>query len=127
MFRILAANTNEDALGLIRHTAETAGHAIETATTAGQFKAAFTRFRPDVVIVDLRMTDLGGAEIIRWLSEAEAPPRVILIAGGAGESFGDVAGEIAAVRGTTDIAMLPEPLRVLDLLGAMSRDGPDAE
>jgi len=35
----------------------------------------------DVVIVDLSLPGIGGAQVIRWLHSMAAPPRVIAISG----------------------------------------------
>lgn len=35
----------------------------------------------DVVIVDLSLPGIGGAQVIRWLHSLAAPPRVIAISG----------------------------------------------
>lgn len=121
MLRILAVNDNQDVLGLIRHAAEAAGHAVETTTTGAQFKAAFARFRPNVVIIDLRLPDLAGTEIVRWLSDADTPPRVILVSGEPAQAQGDVAAELASRPGS-DMSLLPTPFRIAELLDVLGRN-----
>lgn len=43
--------------------------------------AAVARYAPDVVLVDLRMPDVDGIEVLRRLSETPSAPPVVLLAG----------------------------------------------
>jgi len=58
---------------------ETSGHSvIEAATGIGAIEM-FSLERPDVVILDLSMADLGGLEVLKTLRQLDEQARVIVV------------------------------------------------
>ncbi len=55
------------------------GYDIRTAATAEEGKAAFGTFDPDVVILDIRLPDSTGFDVLSWLNRTAHPPKVIMI------------------------------------------------
>ena len=55
------------------------GHEIRTAATAKEGKALFKRFAPDVVILDIRLPDGTGFDVLSWLNRSPEAPKVIMI------------------------------------------------
>jgi two-component system response regulator AtoC len=79
--RVLIADDVPEVLQLL-HDALT-GHGYEVLTTASGVKAleAVPVFRPDVILVDMRMPDLSGIKVLDALRRAGLTVPVILISG----------------------------------------------
>ncbi len=79
--------------GFVVHLAETAAEGMELAR----------RSRPAYAILDLRLTDGNGLDIVRALREARGEARIIMLTG-----YGNIASAVAAVKaGVVDY--LPKP------------------
>jgi len=59
------------------------GYEVHAAGTAREAMEVFTRFKPDLVILDLGLPDLDGLEVCRWIRGRSDVPIVILSARGA--------------------------------------------
>src|SRR5436190_2285327 len=89
--------------------------AVRTAETAAAAVESFTRQRPDVVVLDIRLTDATGLETFHRLRAVDARVPVILVTG----------------HGTTDLAIeaikegafeyLLKPLELAELRGVVDR------
>jgi two-component system, sensor histidine kinase ChiS len=84
---VLAVDDNEINLRLVQHVLEERGFTVELATSGMEALAALDRRRPDVVILDIMMPGLTGAEV---LERIKASPQlssipVIMLTGKAGD------------------------------------------
>jgi len=59
------------------------GYDVEVARTAREAKDAFTRYKPDLLILDLGLPDGDGSEVCRWIRGQSEVPILILSARGA--------------------------------------------
>ena len=55
------------------------GYDIRTAATAEEGKAVFGGFFPEVVILDIRLPDSSGLDVLLWFNGLPQPPKVIMI------------------------------------------------
>ena len=55
------------------------GYDIRTAASAEEGRALFRNFEPEVVILDIRLPDCTGFEVLAWLNQSPQPPKVIMI------------------------------------------------
>ena len=55
------------------------GYDVRTAATAGEGRALFQGFQPEVVILDIRLPDSTGFDVLSWLNRSPQPPKVIMI------------------------------------------------
>ena len=58
---------------------ETRGYAVSTAADGHEALAAFTRERPDVVLLDMQMPGMDGRQVLKRLREADADVAVIMV------------------------------------------------
>ena len=82
---------------------EKRGFAVSTATSVADGTSAAVRNRPRYAVVDLRLTDGSGLEVVQALREARADARIIVLTG-----YGNIATAVAAVKiGATDYLTKP--------------------
>lgn len=55
------------------------GHEVETATNGREALAAFSRSRPDLVLLDVRMPEMDGVEVLKELRARAATVPVIMV------------------------------------------------
>src|SRR5688500_12059785 len=70
---------------------ERAGHVVQRAHTGAEGIAIFRRVRPDIVLLDLRLGDMTGFEVLEKLREHD--PLVIMMTG-----HGDVEQAVKAMQ-----------------------------
>ena len=98
---------------------ERRGFAVETAYSVVEGLALARRLAPRHAVVDLRLADGSGLDVVQALREARADARVIVLTG-----YGNIATAVAAVKvGATDY--LPKPADA-DQVEAALRDGGEA-
>ncbi|MCB9881151.1 MAG: sigma-54-dependent Fis family transcriptional regulator [Planctomycetes bacterium] len=92
--------------------AEFAAHSAATATAA---REANRKLRPDVALVDLRLADESGLDLLAELRESDHRPAVILISG-----YATVQDAVQAMRAGAD-DVLEKPIRRDALLHTIGR------
>lgn len=92
------------------------GFEVKSASTLAKARAELRRATPDVVILDRRLPDGDGIDLLQSLrSVGAAAPLVIVVT-----AYGDVENAVQALRaGATDY--LTKPLQVADLLVKLDR------
>ena len=79
MAKILIVDDSAYARRVHRAILERAGHeVIEVATGTGAIESCMLE-KPDVVLLDLSMEDLGGLEVLQTLKDMKAAARVIVV------------------------------------------------
>ncbi len=58
---------------------------VATCHTGAEALAAVATHRPDILVLDLRMPDQGGLDVLRVLGESKEGPRVVLLTAGMDE------------------------------------------
>jgi CheY-like chemotaxis protein len=76
MARILVAEDDVLLLGAIRDTLELDGYSVCGVTNGVQAMEAFSHFRPELIVADVFMPEMGGFELYRWVRR-EAPGTAI--------------------------------------------------
>lgn len=97
-----------------RRILETAGHAVVEATSGMEAIESFFLHRPDLVILDLSMEDMGGLDVLRKLRELEAGARVVVVSADVQRSTLQLVTEAGALR------FLGKPASAEDLQAAVS-------
>jgi two-component system, NtrC family, response regulator HydG len=116
---LLVVDDEPGMLGLIQRFAGPAGFDVHTNASAREAIAAIGERAPDVALVDLRMPEVGGLDVLRAIREAQPECRVILMT-----AHAEVDSAIEAVKlGAMDY--LSKPLdfdRLRELLRTVTRD-----
>jgi DNA-binding NtrC family response regulator len=100
---LLVVDDETAVLSLIRRVAEGQGFAVVTCTDGRQALQLAEARRPDLVMVDLRMPDVNGLEIVRAVRNADASAMIVLMTG-----FGSIDSAVEAVKlGAADYLTKP--------------------
>jgi DNA-binding response OmpR family regulator len=67
MTRILIAEDDTLFLEAIQDTLELDGYSVYGVTNGVQAAEAFSHFRPDLIIADVSMPEMGGFELYHWV------------------------------------------------------------
>ncbi len=114
--RVLIADDERNVGVSLTALVERCGHEVIQLVGSG-FDAilAYTRLRPDVVLMDFSMPRLNGATAARMILAKDPDAKIILISGAAAES---------RLRETGAIAILPKPIDLDKLYGALYAAAP---
>ncbi len=93
------------------------GFVVQMAASAAEAMTVVVADPPDLAVVDLRMRDRSGLELVGDLKALDAEMKIIVLTG-----YGSIATAIEAIRlGATNF--LPKPADVDDILTAFARGG----
>jgi len=96
-----------------RRIVESDGHVVHEASTGMAAIEGFFVHRPDLVLLDLTMEDMGGLEVLEKLRALDAGARVIVVTADVQRSTAKLVAESGAVR------FLGKPVSAEGLLGAV--------
>ena len=81
-----------------RRIVESAGHAVQEAASGMAAIEGYAMHRPDLVLLDLTMEDMGGLEVLGKLREMDPEARVIVISADVQRSTVGMVAESGAFR-----------------------------
>ena len=81
-----------------RRIVESEGHVVHEAATGMAAIESFFVHRPDLVLLDLTMEDMGGLEVLARLQSLDAGARVIVISADVQRSTAKLVAESGALR-----------------------------
>lgn len=109
LFRILVVDDEPDLRYILRRIFERAGHEVADAGNGATALEAVHRSPPDLVVTDMMMPVMGGAELIRRLRADPATAQIPLLA---------VSGDARLADGAD--AVLGKPWKSQQLLAAVT-------
>jgi cyclic di-GMP phosphodiesterase len=114
--RILLVDDEPALRELLRATFEGAEVTVDEAASGAEAEARILRRRPDVVVLDLRMPGMGGAELCRRLKADERTKEIpiVLLTGADAE-------EARSAQRAGASALVRKPFSPLDLLAVVER------
>ena len=96
------------------------GFEVRAAATAAEAEAALVQDTPEFVVLDLRMPDGSGLDLIPKFTQADPATRIVVLTG-----YGSIATAMEAVRrGAVDY--LTKPADADEILAALERSGSGA-
>lgn len=99
-----------------RRILESGGHAVIEATSGMEALEQYFLHRPDIVLLDLSMEDMGGLEVLRKFQEMDAGARVIVISADIQRSTEQLVKEAGALR---FLGKPAAPEQLLETVGAL--------
>ncbi len=114
---LLLVDDDESFLKRLARAMEKRGFEVETADTVAAGKAIATARPPAYAVVDLRLEDGNGLDVVEVLRERRPDSRIVVLTG-----YGAIATAVAAVKiGATDY--LSKPADANDITNALLANG----
>lgn len=109
---VLIVDDQESIRRILGKALESDGHSVQTAGSAVEARAVLAREAPDVALVDLKLPDANGIDLMSELREAHPGLQVVIIT-----AFSDVGSAVAAIqRGAFDYIAKPVNLDELGVV-----------
>ena len=116
---LLLVDDDEIWLDRFARAMERRGFSVSTASSVKQAIALAERQLPDYAVVDLRLRDGNGLDVVEALRKVRADSRIVMLTG-----YGNIATAVAAVKiGAVDY--LSKPADVDDIEAALLADSGD--
>ena len=116
---LMLVDDDEPFLRRLAKAMEKRGFSVETAESVAAGKAIATARPPAYAVVDLRLEDGNGLDVVEVLREKRPDVRVVVLTG-----YGAIATAVAAVKiGATDY--LSKPADAADIVNALLARGDD--
>lgn len=115
--RILILDDERIVCDRLKAALEKLGYRVEARTDSVAAAELLNRERFDVLVTDLKMPDVGGIDVLRFVREHRMPVKVIVISGFATTETAQEAMALGAV------AFLPKPFKMSqlrDLIGKLA-------
>lgn len=96
MAKILVVDDSSFARGRLRQTLEANNHTVVEASSGMQALENYVVDSPDLVMLDLTMSDLGGLEVLEKLREMDTDVKVIVVSADVQRSTGKLATDAGA-------------------------------
>jgi DNA-binding NtrC family response regulator len=117
--RMLIVDDEPDFMVVVRRVAERLGFEVECVTHGRDFKQAYARFDPTVVILDMVMPEVDGIELIEWLAGVGAKAQIIIISGFT-PIYAKTAVTLGEAKGLLSISRLAKPVSLAALTGILT-------
>jgi PAS domain S-box-containing protein len=111
--KILAVDDDIGTLDLYRELFEKNGYLVSGVTSGKECLAGIKEFSPDLIVLDLRLPDMNGIEVLRGISSGGKPPEIPVIAI---TGFRDEAEKLSSDPGMSSIPIIHKPFRNEDLV-----------
>ncbi|MDV3240341.1 MULTISPECIES: ATP-binding protein [Methylocaldum] len=115
--RIMIVDDNPDNLTMLSALLESLDFVIETASNGRECLDKFALFEPDLIMIDLLMPDMDGAETVKHLRQTESGQNVKVIAVTA-HAFDDIR-DMCLASGFDDF--ITKPVDLGDLLNSLQK------
>jgi two-component system, response regulator RegA len=117
--RLLLVDDDKPFLTRLARAMETRGFVVETADTVAEGIAKARAVAPAFAVVDMRLTDGNGLDVVESIRAARPDARIIILTG-----YGNIATAVTAVKlGAIDY--LAKPADADEVFAALTRDGED--
>ncbi|MBK8161405.1 MAG: response regulator [Rhodospirillaceae bacterium] len=117
--RVLVIDDDQGFRDFARDAALSQGWAVETAANGQGGCTAFTRFKPDVVVLDIVMPEMDGFEVLRWFAQSGAVAKFIVLTG-YNPDYANAAEKLGGAMGLNQVQMLTKPVRLATLVAAIA-------
>jgi EAL domain-containing protein (putative c-di-GMP-specific phosphodiesterase class I) len=79
--RLLVLDDHPDLQEFIAQAAEGLGYDVQRTGSEPELRACYAQFEPTVIVLDLRLPDCDGIEVLRWLGRQRCKAAVIVASG----------------------------------------------
>ena len=126
--KILLIEDDKEIATTLRSVLESAGYQVSYAPNGREGQRLIEEGRPDLVITDMMMPQLGGFPVLEFLRQMKDPPKVIMITaneGGRHKAYAEMLGVSDYLRKPFAMDVMLESVeRALSRSGSPADDGP---
>ena len=120
--RLLIVDDEPRFAAFVERVADRLGYAVEVTSHGRDFKAAYVRETPDIVVIDMVMPDIDGNELVLWLVEQNCAADIVIITG-YHPDYAVNARLLAEFKGLKSVQTLSKPIDVGRLREALIEAG----
>jgi DNA-binding NtrC family response regulator len=117
--RLLIVDDEPRFAAFVERVALRLGYEVEVTQHGRDFKAAYLRHTPEVVVIDMVMPDIDGNELVLWLVEQNCAAQIIIITG-FHPDYAVNARLLAEFKGIKSVQTLSKPVDVGRLREALT-------
>jgi DNA-binding response OmpR family regulator len=117
--RLLIIDDEPEVGVIIRQIAEDCGFDVEATTSADEFRAAYSTFRPTAIIVDLAVPNTDGIQLFRWLADEHCAVPIVIVSG-FDDKVLESAKRLGEARGLLMDGIITKPMRAADISGLLN-------
>lgn len=118
--RLLIMDDEPDFAEYIGIVGEQLGYETLKINDSREFKKAYVKFEPDVLVLDMVMPEIDGVELIKWLVDQNAAVKVVIVSG-YNPLYSKMAEVLSEAGGLSDVTTLQKPVRIDVLKDALAR------
>jgi EAL domain-containing protein (putative c-di-GMP-specific phosphodiesterase class I)/ActR/RegA family two-component response regulator len=112
--RLLVVDDEPAICSLIKRVAEPLGFVVQSLTESARFLETLTDFQPSLLILDLKMPDCDGVQLLQQLKEGQSEAQVIVISG-MDQRVLNTAEKLGRSQGLRMAGVLHKPLKRIEL------------
>jgi EAL domain-containing protein (putative c-di-GMP-specific phosphodiesterase class I)/AmiR/NasT family two-component response regulator len=112
--RLLVVDDEPAICTLIKRVAEPLGFVVQSLTESARFLETLTEFQPSLLILDLKMPDCDGVQLLQLLKEGQSEAQVIVISG-MDQRVLNTAEKLGRSQGLRMAGVLHKPLKRVEL------------
>jgi EAL domain-containing protein (putative c-di-GMP-specific phosphodiesterase class I) len=112
--RLLVVDDEAAICTLIKRVAEPLGFVVQSLTESARFLETVTAFQPSLLILDLKMPDCDGVQLLQQLKDGQSEAQVIVISG-MDQRVLNTAEKLGRSQGLRMIGVLHKPLKRVEL------------
>lgn len=112
--RLLIVDDEPAICTLIKRVAEPLGFVVQSLTESARFLETLTAFQPSLLILDLKMPDCDGVQLLQQLKDGQSEAQVIVISG-MDQRVLNTAEKLGRSQGLRMIGVLHKPLKRIEL------------
>jgi DNA-binding NtrC family response regulator len=116
--RLLIIDDEADFGRSVSRVAEKLGFEVAVTTRARDFKTAYQRLDPTVVILDIVMPETDGTELVQWLASVKSKAHIIVVTGFT-PLYAQVAEKIGKAYGLASVSRLTKPVSLATLTACL--------
>jgi len=117
--KILVVDDHDSITRIVAKTATSLGYEVLTINDPTVAFAAFDRFNPDVLMIDLVMPEVDGIDILHEILALGTTARIVVMSGH-GQTYLRLGKEVGTFHDCPDIVTLAKPFRRSDLVNVLA-------
>jgi EAL domain-containing protein (putative c-di-GMP-specific phosphodiesterase class I)/CheY-like chemotaxis protein len=117
---LLAVDDELEICEFVRDVAVRLGFEVSITTDSTQFRSAFQKYSPDVVVIDLMMPGADGVELLRQMAEDRSNAQILILSGSDSRVL-QAAKRLGEANKLRMLGVLEKPIMLADLRAALAK------